>query len=92
MNERIKQILNQISLLEDELRTALLEQEARMRYSIEGKRVKFERAIKEAHQRFKVGIFPWFLTVPPLNFLTAPIIYSLIIPLVLWISVSHSIS
>lgn len=82
MDERIRHILNQISSLEDELRTVLLEQEARMRYRIEGKRVKFERAIKEAHKRFKVGIFPWFLTVPPLNFLTAPIIYGTIIPLV----------
>lgn len=82
MNEHIRYILNQISTLEDELRAAFIEQEAKMLYRIEGKRVKFERAIKEAHQRLKLGTFRWFLTVPPLNYLTAPIIYGLIIPLV----------
>jgi hypothetical protein len=82
MNDRIRQILNQITSLEDELRSVLLEQERRMRYQIQDKRIEFERSIKAAHQRLKVGLVQWFLSVPPLNFLTAPIIYGMSTPLV----------
>ncbi len=82
MNERIRHILNQITSLEDELRTALHEQEGRFLYQIEGKRVEFERSIRETHLRLKMGIFRWFLTVRPQQLLTAPIIYGMIIPLV----------
>jgi len=81
MNDRIRQILTQITSLEDELRSVLHEQERRMRYQIKDKRIEFERSIEAAHQRLKVGLVQWFLSVPPLNFLTAPIIYGMIAPL-----------
>lgn len=82
MDNRIRQILNQITALEEELRTTLRAQESRIRYRIEGKRVKFEQAIQETHQRLKMNVFRWFLTVRPQQFLTAPFIYGLIVPLV----------
>lgn len=82
MNERIRRILNQITSLEDELRAALHEQETRFLYQIEGKRVEFERSIRETHLQLKMGVFRWFLTVRPQQLLTAPIIYGMIIPLV----------
>ena len=81
MQEKIRLILNQITALEDELRAALHEQENRLLYKIEGKRVEFEYAIREAHQQLKLGVFRWFLTVRPQNFLTAPFIYGMIVPL-----------
>ncbi len=84
MNHRIRQILDQISSLEEELQKALDEHQKRLRYQIEGKRVIFEQAIKTAHRHVKLGVFRWFLTVRPQNFLTMPVIYSLIVPLVLF--------
>lgn len=84
MNNRIQQILDQITALEDELHAAIEQHEGRLRYQIEGKRVMFEQTIKEAHLRLKVGVFRWFLTVRPQNFLTAPIIYGMIVPLALF--------
>jgi hypothetical protein len=83
MNEKIRQILEQITVLEDELRVSLQEQQQRMLYKIYGKRIEFERSAREAHQRLKVGIFRWFCTVRPQNYLTAPIIYGMIVPLAL---------
>ena len=38
MNSRIRRILDQITALEDELHTAIEDQESRLRYRIEGKR------------------------------------------------------
>ena len=52
MNERISHILAQISALDDELLSELHAQESRLAYKIEGKRVEFERSVREAHQLF----------------------------------------
>lgn len=84
MNNRISQILDQIAALENELHTAVEQQEGRLRYQIEGKCVTFEHAIKEAHLKVKMGVFRWITTVRPQNFLTMPIIYGMIVPLVLF--------
>lgn len=83
MNERLQHILEQINTLEEELRTALHEQETRLLYQIKGKRVEFEDSIKEAHRKLKVGVFRWLITSRPQYLLTAPIIYSMIVPLAL---------
>ena len=83
MNDRIQQILNQITELEDDLRTALNEQQSTMFFQIKGKRVEFEQSIKETHKRLKTNFFRWLVTYRPQNLITGPIIYSMIIPLLI---------
>lgn len=83
MNEKIRHILGQITALEDELRESLNEQEHSLLYHIKGKRVEFERAAKDAHRQLKVGVLRWFLAVRPQNFITAPVIYGMIVPLLI---------
>jgi len=84
MNNRISQILDQITALEHELHTVIEQQEGRLCCKVEGKCVTFERAVKEAHVKVKTGVFSWFRTVRPQNYLTMPIIYSMIFPLALF--------
>lgn len=84
MNNRIRQILDQISTLEDELSAAIEDHRANLRYQIKGKRVIFEQAISEAHQRVRLGVLRWLLTVRPQNFITMPVIYGMAVPLVLF--------
>ena len=84
MEDRIRHLLSQISALEDELHSALHEKETRIFFQIKGKRVEFERTIRESHLRLKRGIARWIVTDRPQNFLTAPIIYGMAIPLVLF--------
>jgi hypothetical protein len=83
MNEKIRHLIGQISALEDELQKTLQTQEHTLFYQIRGKRVEFERSVKDAHKKLKMGIFRWFLAVRPQNFITAPIIYGMIVPLVI---------
>ncbi len=83
MNERIRELLGQIATLEDDLRAALHEQEERVAFQIKGKRVEFEQSVKQAHQRLQTGVFRWILTIRPLNLLTMPLIYSMIVPLLM---------
>lgn len=84
MNSKIQQLLDQIAKLQEELNATLEEQQSRLRYQFAGKRVVFEQALKEAHQRVRLGVFRWILTIRPQNYLTMPVIYGAAIPLLLF--------
>ncbi|OHC72296.1 MAG: hypothetical protein A3H93_14435 [Rhodocyclales bacterium RIFCSPLOWO2_02_FULL_63_24] len=81
MNDRVRHLLAQISVLEDDLRAALHEQEDSVLFQIKGKRVEFEQSIQQAHRRLKTGFFHWLVAYRPQNLITGPIIYSMIVPL-----------
>ena len=81
-NQRIQQLLDQITALEEELHTAVSVQQTTMFFQIKGKRVEFEQSIKKAHRRLRRNFFRWLVTDRPQNLITGPIIYSMIIPLV----------
>ena len=81
MKDRIRQIVDQIAALEDELNTALQEHGDRLIYQLEGKRVVFEKTVKDAHRRVKMGVLRWIITERPQNFITMPIIYGMSAPM-----------
>ena len=83
MNEKIRLLLDQMAALEEDLRQAVHEQEASVLFQIKGKRVEFEASIQDARRRLKTGFFRWLVTYRPQNFLTGPIIYSMIVPLLI---------
>ena len=83
MDTRIRDLLGQIATLQDELRTALHERETRIQFTIKGKRIEFERGVRQAHQRLKRNFFRWLATDRPQNLITGPIIYGMAIPLVM---------
>jgi hypothetical protein len=83
MNQKIQQILDQIKQLEDDLAEELHQQEHTISFKLKGKRVEFEQSIKQLHRTLKTGTWRWLFGLQPINILTAPIIYSMIIPLVM---------
>jgi hypothetical protein len=83
MNERIRRLLDQMSALEDDLRREVQAQEASALYQINGKRVEFEAAVRQAHRKLKTGFFRWLVTYRPQNLITGPIIYSMIAPMLM---------
>ena len=83
MNDRINHILNQMASLEAELRTAVHDQESRMFFQNKGKRVEFERSVREAHRKLKTSFFRWLVTDRPQNLITGPIIYAMVVPLLM---------
>lgn len=82
MNDRIKKLLAQMNALEEEMRTALQEQQTSIFFQIKGKRIEFETSIRDAHHKLKKGFFRWLVTNRPQNLITGPIIYAMAIPLV----------
>jgi len=83
MNEKIRQLLDQMSALEDDLRREVQAQEASALYQIKGKRVEFEAAVRQAHRQLKTSFFRWLVTYRPQNLVTGPIIYSMIFPMLM---------
>jgi hypothetical protein len=72
MDQRIRDLLRQIAILEGELRSELHARESRVLFTLRGKRVEFERDVRQLHRRFKRGV---------LNLVTGPVIYGMAIPL-----------
>lgn len=80
----------QITELEDDLYRLLHEQQSELHYRIEGTKIRFEKGIKEAQRKLKTGFFKWFRHSQPRNVITAPVIYSMIIPFLIldiWVTV-----
>lgn len=82
-NKHMQEIMEQISKLEEELYAAINEQQTSMFFQIKGKRIEFEKSIKQTHRKLKRSFFRWLVTDRPQNLITGPIIYSMIIPLVI---------
>jgi len=81
MTDRIKQLVDQIKQLEQDLTEELHQHEDDLLFQLKGKKVEFEQSVKQAHRKLKTGVIPWLFGIRPLNLITAPIIYSMIIPL-----------
>ena len=81
MDTRIRDLLQQMEALEGDLRAALHERESRVNFTLHGKRVEFEREIRQAHRKLKRSFFRWLITDRPQNLITGPIIYGMIVPL-----------
>ena len=81
MNERIRNLLAQMTALDDELRTALHEQESSVLFQIKGKRIEFEQSTKHAHRRLKIGFFRWLVTNRQQKLINGPSIYAMLVPL-----------
>ncbi len=80
MNSRIAELLEEIREREEELETLVRKQHTLFFYRLEDGKVRFEEAIREAQKKLKVGSLRWLWESNPRNVLSAPVIYSMIIP------------
>jgi len=83
MHDRIRQILTEITRLEDELAAALQEQQVRLRYRYEGSKIRFDENIRKIHHELKTGLFTWLRKSEVRNVVSAPFIYLMIVPFAL---------
>ena len=83
MHESTRRILSEIARLEEELATALHEQQERLHYRVEGSKIRFEENLRRIHTTLKTGVFTWLRTSELKNVISAPFIYAMIIPFLL---------
>ena len=82
MNESIQRLLSEITRLEDELAAVINEQQEKLHYRIDGSKIRFEENLRRIHHELKTGVFAWLRKSEWRNVVTAPFIYSMIIPFV----------
>lgn len=83
MDPRASRIIEKIRELERELEEELVRRRDELNIHIQGRKVQFEQAMLDQHRRLKVGVMRYIATSRPLILLTAPVIYTLIVPFVL---------
>ncbi|MGI9327606.1 MAG: hypothetical protein ACR2PZ_20475 [Pseudomonadales bacterium] len=83
MSIRIAALLEEIRDREAEIAEIIREQEANIAYRIEGTKVRFEAALAQAHRQFRTGWVRWLGQSEPRNVVSAPIIYSMIVPMII---------
>jgi len=83
MNAQIAILIVRIKSLEAELDIELAKRAAGLRIGLEHGRIRFEQELLRRHRELRVQLSSYLLNARPLVILTAPVIYSVIIPLVL---------
>ena len=85
----IDELRGQIEQLERELEIEYNRTRETWRYKIEAGRIRFDREVRLAHARLRQSLPAFLRESNPASILTAPVIYSLVIPIALidaWIS------
>ena len=83
MTSPTETLLARIRDLQDELEQDLRRRSEAFRYRLENGRVVFEEGIRARHREFRVRLSTFLRGTRPMVVLTAPVIYSLIVPFVL---------
>lgn len=83
MASRIDVLIAHIAQLERELEAELNRARDQWHYRLVAGRIRFERDVRVAHTRLKQRIPRFIRESSPLNLLTAPVIYSVIVPITL---------
>ena len=94
MNPRIAEILGHLQTLENELEGELQKSRLGRGFSVRGTRVTFDPAARAEHRTWRVGLIAFLKRSTAASVLTAPVIYSMVVPLAvldLWITVYQQI-
>ncbi len=83
MNERIELLLRKIGELQDELHREMSLLASRFRYTVEQRKVIFEKDVAAYHRRLRQNVWRFILNAQLPIILVAPFIYSMVIPLVI---------
>ena len=94
MPPHLDDLLAHIAQLEREVEGELARTRQQWHYRLDAGRVRFERDIRRAHKRLRQSIPRFIRESEPRNLITAPVIYSLIVPIALldlWITIYQAV-
>lgn len=75
-----EKLLRRIHDLQEEMEEEFTRRREAFRYSIENNRVVFEAGVRRRHRALRVRFFTFLRQTRPMTVITAPVIYSLIVP------------
>ncbi len=83
MDRNISNLLGKIRALEDELEAELARKRDELRFSIQDRKIRFEREIVEEHRKLKTSLIAYVAQAELKHVLVAPVVYPLISPFLL---------
>lgn len=83
MNPTIEELLARIRQLENQIEAQIQQRREELHADFENRKIRFEKEVIAAQKRFKAGLLSYIWHSSALTILTAPVIYSGIVPLVL---------
>ncbi|WJW76336.1 hypothetical protein QVG61_04375 [Thiohalobacter sp. IOR34] len=94
MNDTVQALLERMRRLQEELEAEINRRREDLRFEITGRRIVFEAEMLERQRAFRAGLLRYLREARLAVVLTAPLIYSLIIPFVLmdlWITLYQAV-
>jgi hypothetical protein len=80
---QLAELMDKMKAVEAEIEAELTRRREELRFRFENRRIVFEQDIEKLQRAIKVRASRYFLQANPLIVLTAPVIYSLIVPILL---------
>ena len=94
MTQRMSELASEIVRLQGELDREIAKRRKALGWRVRARMVEFEHGVLAEQRRFRLGIATFLARSPLLAFVTAPVIYSMIVPIVLldvWASAYQAI-
>ena len=84
MNDKIREIIDEIEEMKLKLAAEIDKQESHISYEIKNGYVTFEKEVLAKQKENMKNLLTWFREVPFLHLLTAPLIYAMVIPAIIF--------
>lgn len=81
MNQNISDLIARIRELEEEVEREIASRRAQLHFTLEERKVRFEREVLTQHKRLKTGVLRYLAQASWRNLLSAPFIYAMFLPL-----------
>lgn len=83
MTTQLDELLERLRSVEAEIEAELTKRREELRFHLENRRIVFEQEVLRIHRELKTRATRYLIDANPLMILTAPVIYSLIVPIAL---------
>src|SRR5512147_608553 len=83
MTTQLDILMEKLREVQAEIEVELAKRREELRFHLENRRIVFEKEVLRLHREIKIGLARYVREANPLVVLTAPVIYSMIVPIVL---------
>jgi len=83
MTTQLDMLMEKLREVQAEIEVELAKRREELRFHLENRRIVFEKEVLRLHREIKVGLARYIREANPLVVLTAPVIYSMIVPILL---------
>ncbi len=83
MTTQLDLLMERLREIQAEIEVELAKRREELRFHLENRRIVFEQEVLRLHRQIKVGLTRYIREANPLVVVTAPVIYSMIVPIVL---------